>query len=113
MRVNGCQLLSHQGEKFEDTKVRLQTRTGIKGKPFENIKFAVIKKSSYPKPVYLEDGSPCCDPFDWSGSLQVAADDILYDVANEDEDCLGLDHADRHAGSRSQWARQGPEIRIK
>lgn len=45
-----------QDEKFEDTKARLQTRTGIKGKPFEKIKFAVIKKTNFSKPTYLEDG---------------------------------------------------------
>lgn len=82
-------------ERFEDTRVRLQARTGLKGKPFEKIKFAVVKKSAYSKPVYLTD------------------DDVLYDVANDPEDALGLDHADRHANSRNQWARQGPEIRIR
>ena len=45
-----------QNERFEDTKARLQTRIGIKGKPFEKIKFAVVKKLSYSKPQYLGDG---------------------------------------------------------
>lgn len=49
-------LTSVQGELFEKTKERLQARTGIKGKPFEKIKFAVVKKSAYSKPVYLENG---------------------------------------------------------
>jgi ubiquitin carboxyl-terminal hydrolase 7 len=45
-----------QGEKFSDTKKRLEKRTGIKGKNFEKIKFAVVKRSSYTKPTYLTDG---------------------------------------------------------
>jgi ubiquitin carboxyl-terminal hydrolase 7 len=45
-----------QDEKFSDTKKRLEKRTGIKGKNFEKIKFAVVKRSSYSKPTYLTDG---------------------------------------------------------
>jgi ubiquitin carboxyl-terminal hydrolase 7 len=44
-------------EKFAETKKRLEKRTGIKGKNFEKIKFAVVKRSSYSKPTYLEDGT--------------------------------------------------------
>jgi ubiquitin carboxyl-terminal hydrolase 7 len=43
-------------EKFSETKKRLEKRTGIKGKNFEKIKFAVVRRSSYSKPTYLEDG---------------------------------------------------------
>ena len=28
----------------------------MKGKPFEKIKFTVVKKASFSKPIYLEDG---------------------------------------------------------
>ncbi|KAF8540340.1 hypothetical protein BDD12DRAFT_734829 [Trichophaea hybrida] len=81
-------------ERFEDTKARLQARTGIKGKPFEKIKFALVKKSSFSKPIYLND------------------DDTLYDCIDDSEDLLGLDHVDRN--SRNGWGRVGgPEIRIK
>lgn len=45
-----------QGEIFKQTKDRLQKRTGLKGKPFEKIKFAVVKKQTFSKPQYLEDG---------------------------------------------------------
>lgn len=76
-----------QGEIFKQTKERLQKRTGIKGKPFEKIKFAVVKKSQYSKPVYLED------------------DDILSDTANEEGDCLGLDHLDKSKGNI--WRNEG------
>jgi ubiquitin carboxyl-terminal hydrolase 7 len=44
-------------EKFSETRKRLEKRTGIKGKNFEKIKFAVVKRSSYSKPTYLEDGT--------------------------------------------------------
>ena len=43
-------------EVFSDTKKRLEKRTGMKGKNFEKIKFAVVKRSSYQKPTYLADG---------------------------------------------------------
>jgi ubiquitin carboxyl-terminal hydrolase 7 len=46
-----------EGEKFLDTKKRLEKRMGIKGKNFEKIKFSVVKRSSYSKPHYLQDGT--------------------------------------------------------
>jgi ubiquitin carboxyl-terminal hydrolase 7 len=46
-------------EVFSDTKKRLEKRTGMKGKNFEKIKFAVVKRSSYSKPTYLADGMFC------------------------------------------------------
>ena len=45
-----------QGEVFKDTKNRLSERTGIKGKQFEKIKFAVVPQTSFSTPRYLEDG---------------------------------------------------------
>lgn len=48
--------LIKEGEKFIDTKKRLEKRTGMKGKNFEKIKFAVVKRASYSKPTYLTDG---------------------------------------------------------
>lgn len=41
---------------FKDTKVRLSKRIGIKGKQFDKIKFAIIQRSIYSKPTYLNDG---------------------------------------------------------
>lgn len=34
----------------------MSKRTGIKGKVFEKIKFAVVRKASYIKPEPLDDG---------------------------------------------------------
>ncbi|KAL7275777.1 ubiquitin-specific protease ubp15 [Rhizina undulata] len=83
------------GELFEKTKERLQARTGIKGKMFEKIKFAVVKKAAYSKPIYLAD------------------DDILSDIATDADDTLGLDHMDRNSHSNGWGRTGGPEIRIK
>lgn len=44
------------GERFEDTKERLKTRTGIKGKLFEKIRFCVVQRSKFAVPVPLENG---------------------------------------------------------
>ncbi|KAK7398289.1 ubiquitin-specific protease ubp15 [Neonectria punicea] len=66
-----------EGEKFADTKKRLEKRTGIKGKSFEKIKIAVVRRANYSKPQYLND------------------DDELWNVAQSDDDYLGLDHVDR------------------
>lgn len=45
------------GEVFKDTRERLSKRTGIKGKLLEKIKFAIVSRSLYTKPRYLEDGT--------------------------------------------------------
>ncbi|KAJ5947605.1 Ubiquitin carboxyl-terminal hydrolase 21 [Penicillium verhagenii] len=71
------------GEIFKETKERLSKRTGIKGKPFEKIKFSVVPRNSFPSAKYIED------------------DDILSDVAGPD-DLLGLDHASK---SRGFWGK--------
>lgn len=58
-----------QGEIFKVTKERLSKRTGIKGKQFEKIKFAVVPRATFPNPRYLEDGeisSPCSPRFNLS-----------------------------------------------
>lgn len=48
--------LALEGEKFSDTKQRLEKRTGFKGRSFEKIKFAVVRRSHYSKAHYLKDG---------------------------------------------------------
>lgn len=69
--------LMKEDEPFSETKKRLEKRTGLKGKSFEKIKFAVVKQGHFSRPQYLSD------------------DDELWHVAAGDEDCLGLDHPDR------------------
>lgn len=72
------------GEIFKETKERLSKRTGIKGKQFDKIKFAIVPRLMYSTPRYLED------------------DDILSDIVNDPEDLLGLDHVSK---SRGFWNR--------
>jgi len=78
-RVHGVpfKFLVIEGESFADTKKRLEKRTGIKGKSFEKIKIAVVRRSNYSKPQYLND------------------DDVLSTLVQGEDDYLGLDHVDR------------------
>lgn len=48
--------LVKEGEPFSETKKRLEARTGYKGKSFEKIKFALVRRMPYSKPQYLNDG---------------------------------------------------------
>ncbi|CAM1508456.1 Fc.00g053040.m01.CDS01 [Cosmosporella sp. VM-42] len=84
-RVHGVpfKFLLVEGEKFVDTKKRLEKRTGLKGKSFEKIKLAVVRRSNYSKPHYLSD------------------DDELWTAAASDDDYLGLDHMDRTRSVRN------------
>lgn len=81
-------------EVFSDTRKRLEKRTGMKGKNFEKVKFATVKRSMYATPSYLSDGK-----FSLLASVKEAADvfidDVLYDLVDPDSDSLGLDHIDR------------------
>ena len=45
------------GEVFKETKERLSKRTGLKGKNFEKVRFAIVKGGqNYSRPVWVEDG---------------------------------------------------------
>ncbi|GAA5865830.1 hypothetical protein JCM8547_005726 [Rhodosporidiobolus lusitaniae] len=65
------------GEKFADTKKRLQARTGTSDKDLAKMKFAIIQPTIYVKPATIED------------------EDILADHKWADEDLLGMDHIDK------------------
>ncbi|KAG4305385.1 hypothetical protein PORY_000941, partial [Pneumocystis oryctolagi] len=67
-------------EKFSQTKIRLLKRTGLKEKDTGKIKYALVQQTSFMKPRYLEDES---------------VDDVLYDISNNSDDLLGLDHLDK------------------
>lgn len=67
-------------EAFKDTKARLSKRIGIKGKQFDKIRFAIIQRSIYSKPTYLNDV------------------DILSEAIGSPDDQLGLDHVNRSKG---------------
>ncbi|VUC34971.1 unnamed protein product [Clonostachys rosea] len=72
-----------ENEVFSDTKKRLEKRTGLKGKSFEKIKFAVVRRANYSQPQYLND------------------DDQLWNAASSEDDYLGLNHVDRTRSVRN------------
>lgn len=65
------------GEKFKDSKARLQKKLGVFDKIFERIKFALIADEFPNKPRYIEEGEE--------------EELVLYDFRKEDV-MLGLDH---------------------
>lgn len=84
------------GEKFSETKKRMQTRLAVPDKDFSKFKFALVQSSTYKQPTYLED------------------DDIIYDHKFLMEDVLGLDHIDRSGKTgRIATAVQDRGIRIR
>ncbi len=84
-----------QNEKFSETKNRIEKRIGIHGKNFEKIKFAVVKRSSYTKPIYLNDGIAKISNPPLKSVLTLVLDSILDEAITAEDDLLGLDHQDR------------------
>ncbi|KAJ7030553.1 hypothetical protein C8F04DRAFT_1222353 [Mycena alexandri] len=82
-----------RGEKFADTKKRLQARIDVSDKDFAKYRFALILVSTLKQPSYIED------------------DDIIYDHPFTPEDVLGLDHADRSGKPRVAGAQTRLTIR--
>ncbi|KAF5357773.1 hypothetical protein D9756_001634 [Leucocoprinus leucothites] len=72
-----------RGEKFVDTKRRLQTRIGVSDKEFTKYRFALIQASTFKQPSYIED------------------DDTIYEHQFAPEDVLGLDHVDKSGRART------------
>lgn len=104
MLSNTFYLRNNQGEKFVDTKKRLEKRTGIKGKSFEKIKFAIARRANYSKPQYLNDGSSTLITNDERFLKLTAAnhtDDELWNIASSEDDYLGFDHPDRSRSLRN------------
>jgi hypothetical protein len=60
-----------KGEKFADTKKRLQARIGVSDKDFAKYKFALIQVAAFKQPSYIEDGeclyAPCIHVLSDSG----------------------------------------------
>ncbi|CAL1704393.1 unnamed protein product [Somion occarium] len=70
------------GEKFSETKKRLQARIGVSDKDFAKYRFALIQAATFKQPSYIED------------------DDTIYDHKFAPEDVLGLDHLDKSGKTR-------------
>ncbi|RPD80183.1 cysteine proteinase [Lentinus tigrinus ALCF2SS1-7] len=71
------------GEKFSETKKRLQARIGVSDKDFAKYRFALIQVATFKQPSYIED------------------EDTIYDHKFAPEDCLGLDHVDKSGKTRT------------
>ncbi|KAF7338349.1 Ubiquitin carboxyl-terminal hydrolase 21 [Mycena venus] len=82
-----------RGEKFHDTKKRLQARIGASDKDLAKMRFAIIQSSTFKQPSYIED------------------DDTIYDHQFAPEDVLGLDHADKSGKTRIGAGGAGLTIR--
>ncbi|KAF6765135.1 ubiquitin carboxyl-terminal hydrolase 5 [Ephemerocybe angulata] len=72
-----------RGEKFSDTKKRLQARLAVSDKEFAKYRFALVQVSTFKQPSYIED------------------DDTIYDHQFAPEDALGLDHVDKSGRARA------------
>ncbi|KAF9453207.1 cysteine proteinase [Macrolepiota fuliginosa MF-IS2] len=72
-----------RGEKFADTKKRLQARIGVSDKEFTKYRFALIQASTFKQPSYIED------------------EDTIYEHQFAPEDVLGLDHVDKSGRTRA------------
>lgn len=57
-----CKFVLREGERFEDTKRRIQERIGVPDKEFAKYKFALIPSTVYKQPSAVEDGEFC----DWA-----------------------------------------------
>ncbi|KAF8509282.1 hypothetical protein JB92DRAFT_2947613 [Gautieria morchelliformis] len=71
------------GEKFLETKKRLQARIGVSDKDFAKYRFALIQVATFKQPSYIED------------------DDTIYDHKFLPDDSLGLDHFDKSGKART------------
>jgi len=72
-----------RGEKFVDTKKRLQARLGVSDKEIAKYRFAIIQVSTFKQPSYIED------------------EDAIYEHQFAPEDVLGLDHVDKSGRTRA------------
>ncbi|KLO14677.1 cysteine proteinase [Schizopora paradoxa] len=77
------------GEKFSETKKRLQVRIGASDKDLAKCRFALIQVSTFKQPSYIED------------------EDTIYDHKFAPEDCLGIDHIDKSGRSRAGAGEKG------
>ncbi|PSR74161.1 hypothetical protein PHLCEN_2v10117 [Hermanssonia centrifuga] len=80
------------GEKFADTKKRLQARLAVPDKDFAKYRFALIQVATFKQPSYIEDETTL---------LKRTVEDTIYDHKFAPEDVLGLDHVDKSGKTRS------------
>ena len=90
-----------QGEKFSETKKRLQARIGVTDKDFTKYRFALIQVATFKQPSYIEDGAWIIFDADGVGSHTLLPEDTIYDHKFAPEDVLGLDHVDKSGKTRT------------
>lgn len=81
------------GEKFLETKKRLQARIGVSDKDFAKYRFALVQVATFKQPSYIED------------------EDTIYDHKFAPEDALGLDHVDKSGKTRTGTGEKAIVIR--
>lgn len=86
------------GEKTTEMRERISKRTGIKGKLLQNVKFAIVPRTVYAKPRYLEDDDV---------PVELLSEGAVGGVADE---LLGLDHVGK---SRSFFGRAAEGMFIR
>lgn len=91
-----------QGEKFAETKKRLQERIGVSDKDFAKYRFALIQVATFKQPSYIEDGKQLfTSPWSKNRRSWIATEDTIYDHKFAPEDVLGLDHVDKSGKTRT------------
>ena len=89
-------LESLQGERFEDTKLRLQARLGVSDKDFAKFRFALMQSHHYKQPSPLTDGKFHIISYWLQPRLTyLHTDDVLFEHKFMGQDALGLDHMDK------------------
>jgi ubiquitin carboxyl-terminal hydrolase 7 len=100
-----------RGEKFADTKKRLQARIGVSDKDLAKYRFALIQVSTFKQPSYIEDGKYSSYRQTVSHLLTLLIDDTIYEHQFAPEDVLGLDHVDKSGKPRSGVGEKALTIR--
>ena len=100
-----------QGEKFADTKKRLQARIGVPDKEFAKYRFALIQASTFKQPSYIEDGKLVIPCLLLTTNCTSSPDDTIYDHQFAPEDVLGLDHVDKTGRARAGMAEKAIVIK--
>lgn len=100
-----------RGEKFVDTKKRLQARIGVSDKDIAKYRFALIQVSTFKQPSYIEDGMSFAASHLSIVTQRIITDDTIYEHQFAPEDVLGLDHVDKSGKPRSGLGEKALTIR--
>ncbi len=105
--ANFIYLSDPQGEKFSETKKRLQTRIGASDKDLAKCRFALIQVATFKQPSYIEDGQTQGKTALTFADSFFLSEDTIFDHKFAPEDCLGIDHIDKSGRSRAGAGEKG------